>query len=278
MHLYETHLTVFYTFLMETPLSFRCNSARLYHCPADWAWTVSGFTDYDLWLVCSGRGTLVSNEDVFPLSRGVCFLIPPRRSLCAWTESRHPLRVAAAHFDTSSACRGKRGCFEAATFHTQVRDAAVMEALLKRVAAARAAHEEDRAALWMKAAVSEYIESLEAAKRKTRVPVRHGESIERICKRIRQWPQYHYSVSKLANTLAVCPEHFTRIFRRCAGMSPREFVIRSRLDLAKSLLADTDAPVSRVAQASGYSSVGYFSRNFKQRTGITPTQFRNNAR
>ena len=46
------------------------------------------------------------------------------------------------------------------------------------------------------------------------------------------------------------------------------------MDNAKSLLMRTDLPSSRVAALSGVNSLPYFSRLFKQKTGMTPLEFR----
>ena len=68
--------------------------------------------------------------------------------------------------------------------------------------------------------------------------------------------------------------HLHRIFPAETGRRIGEYLTDLRMDKAKSLLMRTDLPSSRVATLSGVSSLPYFSRLFKQKTGMTPLEFR----
>ncbi|BDU78111.1 helix-turn-helix domain-containing protein [Mesoterricola sediminis] len=78
----------------------------------------------------------------------------------------------------------------------------------------------------------------------------------------------------LAEELGVSETWLRRCFRGQTGLSPRGFRMRSRLDRACELLADTDEPVRAVAERLGFSSQAYFSRVFRQQTGLAPTVWR----
>lgn len=62
--------------------------------------------------------------------------------------------------------------------------------------------------------------------------------------------------------------------RRGAGCSPKDYLLRIRLDRAKELLATTDLPVAAVARRVGYDDPAYFSRLFTRRVGVAPVHFR----
>ncbi|MBM4149753.1 MAG: helix-turn-helix transcriptional regulator, partial [Lentisphaerae bacterium] len=68
--------------------------------------------------------------------------------------------------------------------------------------------------------------------------------------------------------------HFARAFRLQMGISPREYLIHARIALAKELLRESALSVTEVAQRTGYSEIFRFSRQFKQRTGLTPSDYR----
>lgn len=70
----------------------------------------------------------------------------------------------------------------------------------------------------------------------------------------------------------------TAAFKRTTGCTLTEFVVQSRLDRARQLLAGTDLPVKAVAREAGYRSVHYFSRAFRAHVGLTPTAFRQRHR
>lgn len=85
------------------------------------------------------------------------------------------------------------------------------------------------------------------------------------------------SVAALAEECGLSEYHFIHLFRECTGFSPHDYIIRLRMDKAKDLMASTTMNISQIAFAVGYSNPLYFSRLFKRRTGLSPTQFRSGA-
>jgi AraC-like DNA-binding protein len=84
-------------------------------------------------------------------------------------------------------------------------------------------------------------------------------------------------VAHLAEKAGYTRSHFCRLFRRQTGLSPREYILRSRILLAKELLRATSLTVSEVGERAGYADIFHFSKQFKSRTGVTPTAYRNRA-
>ena len=68
--------------------------------------------------------------------------------------------------------------------------------------------------------------------------------------------------------------HFSRIFKESTDMSPYDYLIRLRMRHARSLLTDTDLPISEIALACGYSGASHFIRSFKAIHDVTPSYFR----
>lgn len=66
----------------------------------------------------------------------------------------------------------------------------------------------------------------------------------------------------------------TRMFGRHLGTSPMDWVLRARIDRARSMLASTDLGIAEVARANGIDDPYYFSRVFKARTGLAPRDWR----
>ena len=83
------------------------------------------------------------------------------------------------------------------------------------------------------------------------------------------------TIPSLAAELCLTPDHFTRIFREGVGVPPVEYINRVRLHNALALLAETTLPVSEVAQRSGFFSMQYFYRIFRETLGNSPLSFRN---
>lgn len=75
----------------------------------------------------------------------------------------------------------------------------------------------------------------------------------------------------------VCPTYFRRKFKIIFGISPSQYVRKIRIDYAKELLMLNQYSVSEIAAMTGYENVYYFSRIFKEITGMSPTEFRKKA-
>ena len=146
-----------------------------------------------------------------------------------------------------------------------------LDGLLGRAIAAGRRGRKEAASLWLLAALEELREQEKSGVTKADY---HSTGIEAICDSIQRVPAYPWRVTELAARLHVCPDHFSRLFRRHTGVSPAEFIIRSRLETARNLLLHSNHQITRIAERSGYSNVYYFSRQFKARMGATPSEYR----
>lgn len=80
---------------------------------------------------------------------------------------------------------------------------------------------------------------------------------------------YLASLEKLSNS------RYVTIFKKYMGKSPNEYIIELRLNLAKSLLANTNMPIKQISEHIGYSDQYFFSRIFKKYFNISPQKYRN---
>lgn len=81
-------------------------------------------------------------------------------------------------------------------------------------------------------------------------------------------------LSDLASVAGTSPFHFSRAFSTAKGMPPYAYLLTRRIDLAKSLLDASGAPMQDVAGQCGFRSAAQFSRMFKRITGCSPLRFR----
>lgn len=86
------------------------------------------------------------------------------------------------------------------------------------------------------------------------------------------------SVADLARELCVGERHLRRVVSAEFGASPVELAQTQRLLLAKQLLTETALPVSRIALASGFSSLSRFNALFRSRYRLSPTRMRQMSR
>jgi transcriptional regulator GlxA family with amidase domain len=86
--------------------------------------------------------------------------------------------------------------------------------------------------------------------------------------------RYDFSVVELASLLNLSTGHFSRAFRASTQLSPRQWIIRHRIETAMDMLRQTDQLIADIAITCGFSEQGHFTRKFKQITGLSPTAWR----
>jgi AraC family transcriptional regulator len=82
------------------------------------------------------------------------------------------------------------------------------------------------------------------------------------------------SLDEMAQSAGLSTAHFARMFRKSTGETPHQFVLRQRLERAKSMLLAPDARVLDVAVACGFKTQQHFAQAFRDLWGITPTEYR----
>jgi transcriptional regulator GlxA family with amidase domain len=84
-------------------------------------------------------------------------------------------------------------------------------------------------------------------------------------------------IPALARIALVSEAHFIRTFRATFGETPHRYLQRRRVERAMALLRNTDRSVTDICFAVGFSSLGTFSRTFRDIVGRSPTSFRHQA-
>lgn len=81
-------------------------------------------------------------------------------------------------------------------------------------------------------------------------------------------------LAALAAEAAMSPYHFIRTFRRVAGMTPHQFVLRTRMHRAATRLRGGGGSVTDIALAAGFNDISTFNRRFRQIMGMSPRAWR----
>ena len=96
-----------------------------------------------------------------------------------------------------------------------------------------------------------------------------------VCELVRQRPDLPLSVKELAAAARLTPNHFTTLFREHAGVPFTEFLTEERIARAKKLLQNPTLSINEVAKLAGYDDPGYFTRRFREKTNLSPREWRN---
>jgi AraC-like DNA-binding protein len=81
-------------------------------------------------------------------------------------------------------------------------------------------------------------------------------------------------VRELARLLSLSASHFCRAFKSTFGVSPREYVLRRRIEVAQGLMLTTSEPLSSIAVRCGMCDQPHFTRSFHRIVGVTPNTWR----
>jgi AraC-like DNA-binding protein len=82
------------------------------------------------------------------------------------------------------------------------------------------------------------------------------------------------SVDEMAGVMGLSRSHFTRLFGRGMGMSPRMYLEDLRLRMALDMLFEKNMSIKETAARCGIGDVNYFCRIFKKRYGVSPGKYK----
>ena len=108
----------------------------------------------------------------------------------------------------------------------------------------------------------------------------HSEN--QIIRRAQQYISSHLkeklSVPLVAKMVDVSPSYLTALFHKNLQISPAEYIRRLKLQESKQMIRENSMTFTEIAEALQYSTVHHFSRQFKEKFGITPTEYAKSVR
>jgi AraC-like DNA-binding protein len=81
-----------------------------------------------------------------------------------------------------------------------------------------------------------------------------------------------------ADQAGISPFHFLRLFSEVVGVTPHQYLVRSRLRHAARRLAEDDSPITDIAYDVGFNDLSNFVRTFHRAAGASPLRFRQASR
>ncbi|MEC0257160.1 helix-turn-helix domain-containing protein [Paenibacillus lautus] len=99
---------------------------------------------------------------------------------------------------------------------------------------------------------------------------------------IKEFIDCHYNealtIGQLAGMANICPKYFVDLFKKTFGQTTIDYLTHVRMNHAKRYLAESDDRLRDIAQRVGYKDEFYFSRIFKKKVGISPSEYARNSR
>src|SRR5690606_8944154 len=82
------------------------------------------------------------------------------------------------------------------------------------------------------------------------------------------------SVEQIAAQLSVSYSQFRKLFKKYAGVSPGQYFIQLKMEKAKYYLGHSNRLIKDIEYELGFDSCFYFSKLFKEKTGLSPELYR----
>ena len=112
------------------------------------------------------------------------------------------------------------------------------------------------------------------ARREPSAPPQHHARIARVLRWLASHRAEPHSLADLARRASLSPYHFLRTFKRVAGVTPHQWLLRARLREAARRLTAGRQPVTDIALDVGFEDLSNFTRSFRAEFGTSPRRYR----
>ena len=240
-------------------------------CAAGHCWGAGVRALYVIHYVISGKGTFYCGPNKFTVRAGQIFVIFPGTIIKYRASFANPWHYAwiGFHGDEAKEIFAQVGISVQKPVFTVNNEAAAL-ALLRNMPAERSAALKHN--LTSKANLYAFMAMLA----ENTVPNKLGENayITIAVKYIKAHYNEDISVEQLASQIGIGRKYLYALFKRVLNLSPKDYIIAYRMERAKDFLQDMQLSVGSVACSVGYQDPLTFSKMFKRKTGLSPTDYR----
>ena len=86
--------------------------------------------------------------------------------------------------------------------------------------------------------------------------------------------QSNLRVSEIASYFGYNEKYLTTFFKKYSGITLKQYILQTKMELAKTALSETTGPISQIAFSLGFSDAHNFSNAFHKVTGLSPSEYR----
>ena len=104
--------------------------------------------------------------------------------------------------------------------------------------------------------------------------IRHSDTIYRVMEYIKSHYGGKITLEDIASYVHLSPSHLSNLFRKETGQTISAYISYVRIEKSKQLLKATATPIAQVAAQCGFEDQSYFTRVFRQQTGLSPRKYR----
>lgn len=100
------------------------------------------------------------------------------------------------------------------------------------------------------------------------------ENVQQAIKFIETYYSSNITIQDISDAVYISPPYLQKIFLKCVGVTPYQYIMDCRHKKAKTMLETTDIPIETIARQCGFVSNSHFSTTFRLREGIPPLTYR----
>jgi AraC-like DNA-binding protein len=106
------------------------------------------------------------------------------------------------------------------------------------------------------------------------IKVQHMQRVEQSMRYIDRNIDSEITLDQLAREAAMSRSYFSYLFKMLNGVSPWDYLITKRIELASGLLAGSGDSIIEIANRCGFNNSANFNRSFRKVMGMTPTEYK----
>lgn len=240
---------------------------------------------FEVCYVLKGEGVFRIHEQTFAVSKGDLFIARPNERHEIIASAKDPLGI---HFWAYSLVPPNQtknhdlsrlfsAFLESSTslIHMQQETASILDSLTREVS-----QKDIGFAFIIEGLVKQLLIATARASTQnlasSRLPERRHQDtvVETIDRYLRDNYSEPLRLREIAAQIHLSERHMSRLFKSATGKSIKHYATELKIDIAKQLLLDKSLSISDVAYATGYQDVRHFSTMFRQQTGSSPSQYR----
>ena len=258
----------------------RINTAGYYVSGSATSHVFRPLPDYDLWFAWTGQGQMIGDRESFSLNSGTIMCLRHRHQYETRFNPESPLGHCFIHFDfLSDAGDVVHPAEQDLPPHcSRTSEIEFTYLTMRRIAdLARAGDPtlQNEAECYLQGLLLSLLHA-NTMRDASPTELEHRQRIAELVHHVREDPSRGFSVAEIAARGNYSPDYFAKVFKRIHGTTPTKFFIGIRLERACALLSETTLGVEQIADVLGYADIYFFSRQFKQNFGTSPTRWRRN--
>lgn len=225
--------------------------------------------------VISGKGYLEIDGTLSEVTAGDIYIIRPDVSCKYWADKNQPFKKIWVNFfsDIFVSILHKLKLDKKTVYPQNPPE--IYELFLALLSKADKDHELPSIHLELSVMIYEILTKLSTVQN---IRLGGGNLARRACFKINSRLYSNVKIKEIAEELFVSENYLIEEFKKVYGITPLQYLNAKRIEIIKNLLENTDISISAMARQLHFNNEYYFSTFFKSKTGMTPTQYRNNFR